>query len=557
MKTEKKLNKMHYIISYGLVIFFLFLLVYFNLVQITILNNGFRFWLIVLPVLIVLPLVTKLKYVYHNNQRRSIQFVYDKYSNKNILKGAVYFVGTLLIIFIFLSISANPIFNTTRYRNLIEVNEKEEFSQNINEISKTKVPIVDKNLAFRLGDKKLGEYKGLGSQYTVDNYTMIEMNDDLYWVGALEYTGFFKWLNNKDTGVPGYIKISATNTSDVELVEYSMKYVPSAYFGQDLDRKIYFSGNMTKYFSDYTAFELDNEGRAYYVKTVLEKKFAFSGGEDAVGVVVLDAKTGQTNYYDVDEAPEWIDRIQPTRIIIDQLGHYGKYIHGYFNTLFAKKEVLQVSEGYSYIYNNNQFYLYTGLTSVGTDESIVGFTLTNMRTKETMFYRIGGATEYSAQNSAQGAVQDLGYIANWPILVNYQDVPTYFMTLKDREGLIKKYAYVNVKEYSVVGIGDTLLEAQSDYLKKLRSSITNPNTGGDLEEITSKISSIEQINIDGTSFYYIILEELNDKLFIGSYNISYELPMSKINDTVTIEYYDNNSNIYTIEDFDNTELDIE
>jgi len=412
-------------------------------------------------------------------------------------------------------------------------------------------------LAFRLGDKKLGESKGLGSQFTINNYTMIETEGELYWVGALEYTGFFKWLSNRDTGVPGYMKISATNTSNVELVTYPMQYVPSAFFGQDLNRKIYFSGNMTKLFGNYTAFEIDDEGRAYFIKTVLDKTIALSQGDVAIGVVVLDAQTGEVEYYDIENAPEWIDRIQPTNIITDQLGYYGKYVHGYFNTIFSKKEVLQVSEGYSYIYNNNQFYLYTGLTSVGADESIVGFTLTNMRSKETTFYRIGGATEFSAQNSAQGAVQDLGYIANWPILVNYQDEPTYFMTLKDREGLIKKYAYVHVKEYSIVGIGDTLIEAQSQYSKNLRSAITNPNTGGNQIELTSTITSIEQVNIDGTSYYYLVLADLDNKMFIASYNMSYELPISKINDRIYIKYYDNNTNVLTIEFFNNLDLDIE
>ncbi len=552
---EKRLNQFKFIIFYGLTILLLFIIIYLGLLPISFYSNGFRFWIIIIPVLLTLPFILKYKQVYKNESKSNIDVSIDKLAI-NKIKYLYYFLGALVVVFILLGISTWSIFDSSRYRDLMNVTESEEFTTNIQNFSQTKVPIVDKDLAFRLGDKKLGEYKGMGSQFTVTDYTMIEMNGELYWVGALEYTGFFKWLNNKDEGVPGYIRINATDTSDVELIEYPMKYVPSAYFGQDLMRNIYFSGNMNKVFSDYTAFELDESGHPYFIKTVISKKFAYSSGTDAIGVVVCDAVSGAVHYYDLVDAPSWIDRIQPPNIIVQQLGYYGKYVHGFFNTLFAKKEVLQVSEGYSYVYNDGEFYLYTGLTSVGADESIVGFTLTNMRTKDTVFYHVGGATEFSAQNSAQGAVQDLGYKANWPILVNFENTPTYFMTLKDDEGLIKKYAYVNVKDYSVYGIGDTISDAQNSYRQNLRNTSTNPNTGSNLVTVTSQIVSMAPVQ--GTSTYYFILADDSTKGYIVAYNVSFEVPLSKVGDTVTIQYYDDNStNIYTVESFDNQELNVE
>lgn len=536
------------------ILLFIFL-IYLGLLPLSIYSTSFRFWLLVLPLILVLPYILKSRFVYSTEGKRK-QF----YVSKEIPKITRFvFTGVfgLFLLFLLLNVISIPLFNAKRYQQIMNVNESTDFTTNINELSNTRVPIVDHALADRLGDKKLGESKGLGSQFTVKNYTLIEMNGELFWVGNLEYTGFFKWLNNRDEGVPGYIKISATRPSDVELVEYPMFYVPSAYFGQDLMRNIYFSGNMTKLFDDYTAFELDDEGHPYFVKTVLYKRFAFTKGQDTVGVAVIDAVSGEVNYYDEDDAPEWIDRIQPADIILQQLDYYGRYIHGYFNTLFAKKEVLQVSEGYSYLYNNGNFYLYTGLTSVGADESIVGFTLTDMRSKETTFYRIGGATEYSAQKSAEGAVQDLGYQANWPILINFSNIPTYFMTLKDDEGLIKKYAYVNVKDYSIVGIGNTLQEAQNNYQKNLKTSTTDPNIGGELKEVTGIIQSIKEVIIEGNSYYYILLENIDHQLFIAAYNISFEIPNSDEGDQVTITYYDTNTNVFTIETFDNHSYQIE
>ncbi len=551
---DKKLNRLKFVFIYSIILGLLFLILYIGLLPISLYSNAFRFWLIVFIGLCAFPFLIKFRRVYKNQSRMNIDVSLNKIKKQKV-RYVYYVLGGLIILFIILGISTWPLFNTNRYRNLIDVTESQGFAQNIEDFSETKVPIVDKDLAFRLGDKKLGELN-LGSQFTVNNYTMIEMQGELYWVGALEYTGFFKWLNKKDEGVPGYIKINATDTSDVDLVsEYKMKYVPSAYFGQDLMRRIYFSGNMDKVFSDYTAFELDEEGNPYYVKTVLMKRFAYSRGRDAIGVVVLNAVNGDVDYYDMNEVPHWIDRIQPTDIIIEQLGYYGRYVHGYFNTLFAKKEVLQVSEGYSYVYNDGSFYLYTGLTSIGADESIVGFTLTDMRTKETIFYRIGGATEFSAQNSAQGAVQDLGYRANWPILVNFEETPTYFMTLKDAEGLIKKYAYVNVKDYSVFGIGDSLQSAQSNYRENLRAATTNPNKGTDLTTVTSTVVRIVPVN--GTSNYYFVLANDSTIGYVVAFNVSFEVALTEVGDTVTIQYYEvNNTNVYTVDSFDNLALDI-
>jgi hypothetical protein len=553
MKQKKKLL----ITFYAVILMILLMLLYLSLMPITFYSSQLRFWILVIPLLVSLPFVINMRDVYRAGRSNSaMEVLIDKKQLKK-WKPFYYTVVGFIALFFVLSIISSPIFGTERYQQLITVDESENFETNINEMSKTKVPIVDKDLAFRLGDKKLGEYKGMGSQFTINNYTMIEKEGELYWVGALEYTGFFKWMNNKNEGVPGYVQISATNPSQVELVEYPMFYVPSAYFNQDTMRKMYFSGNMTKLFDDYLAFELDETGHPYYVKAVITKEFAFTRGNNTVGVVVLDAVTGEVNYYDLDDAPTWIDRIQPADLILDQLEYYGRFVKGYWNTLFAKREMMQVSEGYSYLYNDGQFYLYTGLTSVGTDESIVGFTLTDMRTKETKFYRIGGATEYSGQKSAEGAVQDLGYQANWPILVNIQNVPTYFMTLKDNEGLIKKYAYVNVKDYSVVGIGNTLTEAQNNYLKTLRATSTNPNTGGEKKEITAHVLMKEEVLIEGTSYYYLILNGYEDQLFIAAYNISYELPLTRIGDSVSITYFDSDELVFTIELFDNEELNIE
>ena len=78
--------------------------------------------------------------------------------------------------------------------------------------------------------------------------------------------------------------------------------------------------------------------------------------------------------------------------------------------------------------------MYTGVTSVTSDQSNIGFILTNQRTKETRFYPCAGATETSAQSSAQSQVQQMRYFRHLPAVAEYRRPATYFMALKGEDG---------------------------------------------------------------------------------------------------------------------------
>ena len=399
---------------------------------------------------------------------------------------------------------------------------------------------------------------GLGSQVYVGDYTLISIKDELFWVAPLEHIDIIKWFTNRE-GTPGYIMVSATDAQDVRLVQSDaqgnpihLKYLPSAYFNEDIQRKVYFEGNMFEGLTDYS-FELDENGRPYWVVTTYTKKVGIHGGADATGVVVVDAQTGETKKYSVDEAPEWIDRIQPQAFVLNQINDWGWYKRGFFNTLFARKEIIQTTPGTNYMYIDGDWYFYTGMTSAGSDQSTVGFMLSNTRTKETTFYKIAGATETAAMSSAEGKVQHLGYKSGFPLLLNIENEPTYFMTLKDNQGLVKQYAFVNVEDYSKVGTGETLEEARANYTKLVfgnQGSVTDL-TAGEHKTVTATIERLGVSQTDGNTYYTIILKEYPQILLMGTGTISPELPITREGDQVTIEYLDAKNITKTIVSFDN------
>ena len=184
-------------------------------------------------------------------------------------------------------------------------------------------------------------------------------------------------------------------------------------------------------------------------------------------------------YYAYEDVPSWVDRVYASDLIMQQYDYYGLYQNGFLNSIFGQRDVTQTTEGYNYIAINDDVYMYTGVTSVTSDQSNIGFLLSNQRTKETFFYPVAGATEASAQASAQSQVQQMRYVATFPLLLNIADQPTYFMSLKGDDGLVKMYAMVNVQQYQIVETGQTVADCEANYrraLAEIRTAVMEGNS---------------------------------------------------------------------------------
>ncbi|MDU5105506.1 cell shape-determining protein [Clostridium sp.] len=432
-------------------------------------------------------------------------------------------------------IAFSPIFNYKAHRELIGDVEGVEFSNEIQHIDLKQLPIIDKEVAYKLADKKLGEIPSLGSQVTIGDLTLQSIKGQLYYVAPLEHSSLFKWFTNRK-GTTGYIKVSATNESDVQLVtevngkDIKIKYLDSAYLFSNLRRAAYFR-DMKAGHTDFT-FELDDEGNPYWIITRYDNAIGITE-EKAIGVLVLNAETGDSEIYDIEDAPSWIDRIQPKKYIRNYIDKWGELVHGIFN--FSDKDKLTSTDGMNLIFNNNECYYYTGVTSVGNDEGLVGFMLTNTRTGETSLYKTSGATETASMKSAEGKVQQYGYKATLPYLINIQNEPTYFMTLKDSNGLVKQYAMVNVKNYNIVGVGDTLQSTLNKYLEGLTNTNISLEGSNSEEILEGEIERIGLVVKDGTSIYDIKIKG-NNNIFSVSTETSREVALSSIGDKIKIKY---------------------
>ncbi|EDT76612.1 hypothetical protein [Clostridium butyricum] len=448
-------------------------------------------------------------------------------------------------VYVAVAIVCSPVVNYKAHRNLIGNIEEVDFSSEIKYIDLNQLPTIDKELAGKLADKKLGEIASLGSQVTVGDLHLQSINGELYYVAPLEHSSFLKWLTNRE-GTEGYIKVSATNQNDVELVTelngepVNIKYLDSAYLFSDLRLASYLR-DLKAGHTDYT-FELDDTGRPYWVVTRYDNAIGISEAK-AIGVLVMDAQTGQAEVYDIENAPKWIDRIQPKSFMNRYINKWGELVHGVFN--FTDKDKLTTTSGMNIIYNDDLCYYYTGITSVGSDESLVGFTLTNTRTGETKLYKTSGATENASMKSAEGKVQQYGYTATFPYLINIQNEPTYFMTLKDSNGLVKQYAMVNVKNYNTVGVGDTLQGTLNKYLEGLTNTSISLEGGNKQEVITGEVERIGVVIKDGTSIYDMKLKD-NDNIFQVSTETARDAALTTVGDSVEMNFIKVGSSRYII-----------
>ena len=451
-----------------------------------------------------------------------------------------------------------PMFRSESYRELIgKVIDGTKISNHIAPISIDKIRVVDEELAHLLGEKIIGSQPALGSQVELGDFCIQKVNNQLYWVAPLLHSGFFKWFNNQE-GTAGYVMVSATNERDVKLVQQvegkniKIKFQQSAYFQSDIKRHLYFNGYATTGLADYS-FEVDDNGKPFWIVIQYAKKIGFSGN-DAQAVLAVDAQTGAIQEYAPAKTPLWIDRIQPISFIEDQLNDWGEYVHGYFNWSNANK--LQITEGLTLVYGENQkSYWYTGLTSVGKDESAVGFVLVDTRTKETTFYKQSGATEFAAQSTAQGKVQEKGYKASLPIPYNINSIPTYVMTLKDDGGLVKMFAMVAISDYTIVGVGNTMREALMSYknVYNMADNKINPNAVSNKKTLKTIVTRIQNDVKNGNSFYYFKVKDYPN-IFVGSSQLSSQLPVTMAGDSVKISFDVDLEEVIDISSFENSSL---
>lgn len=405
--------------------------------------------------------------------------------------------------------------NAEKYSTILNT-EDGDFATDIEQADYSTIPFIDRDSAVLLSNRTMGTMADYVSQFEIsDVYSQINYQDAPVRVSPLNYADVFKWWSNHNTGIPAYVIVNMS-TQDTQIVrlEDPIYYSDSDPFFNNVDRHVQLSHPF--YIFGEKSFEIDDNGKPYWIYPVIDYTVGLFGGETVSRVVLCDASTGECQDLAIDEVPQWVDRAYPADLLIQQYNWSGALSGGWINSWLGQSGVKQTTPGsdgqlgYNYIAKDDDVWVYSGVTSATADNSIIGFVLINQRTAESKFYPVAGATEESAMSSAEGQVQNLKYEATFPLLINVDNQPTYFMALKDNAGLVKKYAMIDIQRYQNVAVGDTLEETEKSYKKLLRANGVSTDddsgkatkTGG---TATGTISLISPVVLDGNSHYYVML----------------------------------------------------
>ena len=448
------------------------------------------------------------------------------------------------------SIFSSTFFNAQKYASIANV-EEAVFSEDMPEVDTvTNISLMDTTSAQAFGERKLGNLSDVVSQYQLSHdYNQINFNRTPKKISNLEYADFFKWMNNRDSGIPGYVMVNPVDTSAEYIkLDKPLKYVDSGYFGDDLMRKLRFS-YPTKIFDDIN-FEVDDAGNPYFIVSCLSPKVFMFGGMDVNEVIIFNPCDGTSQLYAVEDAPAWIDNVFSGYLACEKYDWKGTLSGGFWNSVIGNKDCKITTDDFGYIVLEDDVWYFTGVTSVTSDESNIGFIISNARTGEYKYYTVAGAEEYTAMGAAEGEVQEKGYRASFPSLINVSGQATYIMMLKDANDNPKLYALVNVENHTIVATGDTQTEAKRAYVKRLEEKGVVTDDEIPDEQLKSAAVLVEDVRLavfGGETVVYITAD--NGVVYKGYLEKDEGLILIRKGDTIDIKYLETESAIVEIDTF--------
>ena len=526
-------NKKWLFVYYLIVAVVLFIVYYLTLPAINLASEGFWTFLTFVLILEFLPFIFKTTSNYNRDLQKPIQ----------VLKIRPISVVVVLpiIMSIIGGIFSSSFFFAKTYSNVIDVKEAV-FEEDMPETDNvTNIALMDTASAQIVGERTLGDLSDVVSQYEISKvYNQINYKKTPKKVASLEYAGFFKWLGNKDKGIPGYVSVDPVSVNSAEYIEFKkpIYYTESAYFSKDLKRKLRFS-YPTKLIGE-PHFELDDEDNPYYIVACYKPNVFMFGAKDVSEVIIFNPCDGSSVKYPIGEVPSWVDIVYDGYLASEKYNWQGMYSGGWLNSVIGQKGCKQTTDDFGYLILEDDVWYFTGVTSVNNDESNIGFILSNARTGEYKFYPVIGAEEYSAMGAAEGEVQEKGYKASFPALINVNGEATYIMVLKDDNGLVKLYALVNVKSYGIVATGTTQQKAMDAYKALLvEHGLVSGETVSNTAEVEITVHDVWEV--DGIFYIRSTDKQVYKKVF------SEELLLIFNGDKLKITYNtESNNGIYEI-----------
>lgn len=387
-----------------------------------------------------------------------------------------------------------PLFNANQKYEAMEMDQQEE----IKAFDETKTPASVPPKFARNKMKKSFNQVPNTSYYELGHLQIQKVNGDFVYIAPVEFSGFFKWWNGKTT--PGYFTMSATDSADnPKFVKTEMAYTPSSFFHKQVERHMRMAKPDLIFYGD-VQLEIDDDGKPHYIRSY-GNFITARNGFDVQGIVMVDPDTGEVNQYPLSQVPEFIDGAVSPEAVSLQNSYFGKYVHGFWNSVFGKKDVkLPSDEGVEanvspvFDENGHMFY-FTDFTSPKEEvDSMLGYALTDGRTGEGIYYT--GNLEESYMDS-QGALQiiekkfiEKKWTGEMPVLYNFYGEASWLTPVLDSNGFLQNYFIISAANPEVSVYANSPNEALRLYKTALQRGGNTVDGSSDAEEGKASITVV-------------------------------------------------------------------
>jgi hypothetical protein len=399
------------------------------------------------------------------------------------------------------------------------------------------------------GERNFSTYLLLGPA------TLQYVDGRMWYVFPLEFDG----AGNKarlDAIEPGYIMVSAEDPNAVPVEHYDGPYsmIVSLGGGQGSEPARWaYSHGYSGYLLDDPTLEINDQGLPYYTVTLLSPRLGWTFLAP-VGVLVINAHTGQITRYALGDVPAWVDRVYSQQVAMTIANWYGEYSQAGFQGVGS-------SNANRFQVSGQPVMVYTGvghpvwrilLTSYNSDNSVSKIVEMNAAT--------GAMTIYSPQQpmGIEGPVTQAfdnasGTGASLVKADHYQAVDltlhviyghlTWVATYEP-EGSSPSFVGIGlVDAYEAtannVVFGNSKSAALQNYLAQLATGATAngtaPEQGGQYQTITGKIAAIGWDITGGQKYWYISLVGQPKRVYVGTVaSVGPALVLAQPGDPVTI-----------------------
>lgn len=131
-------------------------------------------------------------------------------------------------------------------------------------------------------------------------------------VSPLGYADLFKWLQNREQGIPAYVIVDMTS-QDAQVVrldsEHAIKYSESEPLARNIDR--YVQLKYPFYMFGEKSFEIDDDGNAWWICPVRDFTIGLFGGETVSRAVLVNAATASAKIWRLKMCPSGLTMCTP------------------------------------------------------------------------------------------------------------------------------------------------------------------------------------------------------------------------------------------------------